>query len=38
MLRSLPQFEASEEEGDYPWEEEELLERWVDMERLDGRG
>lgn len=37
MLWSVPPFEASEEEGIYPWEEAELLERSVDMERLGGK-
>lgn len=34
MLWSVPTFEASEEEGVWPWEEAGLLERWVDLDPL----
>lgn len=36
MLRSVPPFEAPEEEGGWPWEEAGLLERWVELDPLAG--
>ena len=34
MLESVPSFVASKDEGATPWEEAEILERWVDLESL----
>ena len=37
LLRSVPTFEAPDEEDVWPWEEAGLLERWVDLEPLGSR-
>ena len=34
LLRSVPPFEAPDEEHIWPWEEAGLLERWIDLEPL----